>query len=92
MTAIMGMLGKVGVGLIGQALSNKITRKKTLVLSDAKGLAQSKTAQGVALLAFGPIIAGWFGIDEAIVTETIRWLGAGWAIYGRIKAEKIIGG
>ncbi len=89
---IAGLFAKMAVGLIGQKVSNMITRKDTPVLDDAKGLVQSKTAQGVALLALGPIVAGWLGIDVEIVLDGIRWLGAGWAIYGRITAGKNIGG
>lgn len=89
------LIGKMVVGLIGQAITDKITFKETVEEPVGKGLVQSKTVWGVALAALGPVIAPRLGLDDSgwqeVISNLSVLIGAALAIWGRIKAAKPIG-
>lgn len=88
--------GNVASTLIGEALKNKITGYEPLEQPGGKGLLQSKTAYGVAVMLL-PTVGRWFGFEfddasaQEIVNQVVVLVGGLLALYGRVKASKPIG-
>ena len=96
---IGALIGKMIVGAVGEAIVKKVTGRTVVHPNDNKGLIQSKTVWGVGVASLGgwvfSLVSGWIGIDvshlQAIVETLTVTAGSLLAIYGRIKAEKVIG-
>lgn len=94
MSAIMAFAGKMALNLVGETITRKMSKQKS-VSNPAKGHLQSKTSWGVALMALGPIIAPRLGLGLDQFAELISALsvivGAVLGFVGRQTAKGPIG-